>query len=237
MKNVTEWAQAFNLLYNNIASDKAPGLEPYEISRLLTDAQDTVVVGLYRGAFGGAFESTEDVTAYLETLVGQCAGERVDDNSLVNRTKISDKSVLFKLDPQDGDIMYRTLELCDIENGCGTIERVAVVPVTQDEFWRTERNPFKKQNGRRVLRLSFADPKKGAEDYSIIKYSELVSDYEISSYLVRYVRRPEPIILDELPEGLYINGKSEAQTCLLPEALHQMILAEAVRMAKAIWTA
>ncbi len=236
MKNVTEWAQAFNLLYNNIASDKAPGLEPYEISRLLTDAQDTVVTGLYSGVFGSAFEATEDVTAALESLVRQCSGIRVDDNSLVNRYKVSDDSVLFKLEPED-DIMFRTLELCDIENGCGSVERVAVVPVTQDEFWRTIRNPFKKQNGRRVLRLSFADAKNGAETYSVVKYSELVSDYPISSYLVRYISRPKPIILEELPEGLLINGERDAQTCLLPEPLHQTILNEAVRMAKAIWTA
>lgn len=237
MKNVTEWAQSFNLLYNNIASDKAPGLEPYEVSRLLTEAQDTVVVGLYRGAYGSTFEASEDTTAYLDTLVQQCVGKLVTDESLNERMKVSDKSVLFRLEPKDGDILFRTLELCDIKNGCGNIERVVVVPVTQDEFWRTSRNPFKRQNGRRVLRLSFSTSKAGAEDYSSVKYSELVSDREIDKYVVRYISRPEPIILEELPEGLSINGRNKTQTCLLPEVLHQTILAEAVNMAKAIWKA
>lgn len=237
MKNVTEWAQSFNLLYNNIASDKAPGLEPYEVSRLLTEAQDTVVVGLYRGTYGSTFEASEDATAYLDTLVQQCAGKLVTDESLNERMKVSDKSVLFRLEPKNGDILFRTLELCDIKNGCGGIERVVVVPVTQDEFWRTSRNPFKKQNGRRVLRLSFSTSKAGAEDYSSVKYSELVSDCEIDRYVVRYISRPEPIILEELPEGLSINGRNKTQTCLLPEVLHQTILAEAVNMAKAIWKA
>lgn len=239
MRSVTEWAQAFNLMYNNMASDKAPGLEPFEVSRLLTDAQDAVVVGLYKGTFGDAFESTEEVTSYLDTLVRQCTGEEVDDTELtplMGGCRISEKSSVFRLAPENGDdILFRTLEFCEVTTDCGT-ERAAVVPVTQDEFWRTERNPFKRQNGRRVLRLSFAGADT-AETFSVVRYSELVSDFPIESYTVRYIRRPSPVILEELPEGLDINGQTAVQTCLLPEALHQTILAEAVRMAKAIWNA
>ena len=86
-------------------------------------------------------------------------------------------------------------------------------------------------NRNRVLRLAFgkfADDKKD--------YSELYSgDYNIVNYTVRYIKRPEPIILCYLEDGLGIRGKFVPSTCKLDEALHLTILAEAVRMAKAVW--
>jgi hypothetical protein len=38
MDNVTEWSDAFDLYYNNIMSNAAPGLTEYDKSILLTDA-------------------------------------------------------------------------------------------------------------------------------------------------------------------------------------------------------
>lgn len=259
--------QAFNLLYNNIASDKAPGLEPYEISRFLTDAQNAVVVALYRGTLGAAFESNEEVTAYLDTLVRQCSGTKVVDETSKDETskdntskddtskgdtsndntpkddtskaetssfKLNTNSTIFKLNNTNGDILFRTWEGCTIAGPCGKDISVPVIPVTQDEYWRTVRDPFKSQNGRRVLRLSYATAS-STETFSVVKYSELISDAEIKSYSVRYISRPSPIILDTLPTGLSIDGESKVMTCMLPESLHQTILAEAVKMAKAIW--
>lgn len=234
MKTVDEWLQAFNLLYNNIASDKAPGLEPYEISKFLTDAQLSIVIALYKGSFGNAFEATEDNTEYLSTLVRQAS---VSDGTISGSEvapHIVDGSVVYKL---PDDILFRTLELCKITKDCRGVESnltVAVVPVTQDEFQRTVRNPFKKQNRDRVLRLSMADNTSTDGTYSQVLYSELVSDYPITDYIVRYICRPKPIILEDLVL-MSIDGEKNAQTCLLPESLHQTILAEAVRLAKASW--
>ena len=38
-----EWLQRFDLLYNNITSNQAPGLNPYEICVFLTKAQDEII--------------------------------------------------------------------------------------------------------------------------------------------------------------------------------------------------
>ena len=62
-----------------------------------------------------------------------------------------------------------------------------------------------------------------------------MSDNDIVKYTVRYLKKPEPIIIQDLPDGLTIEGESKAMTCRLPEALHQAILEEAVRRAKAVW--
>ena len=55
MKTVGEWSLEFDLLYNNIASDKAPGLTEYEKSVFLSRAEAAVIIALYRGNYGDAF--------------------------------------------------------------------------------------------------------------------------------------------------------------------------------------
>ena len=59
--------------------------------------------------------------------------------------------------------------------------------------------------------------------------------YPIKSYTVRYLSRPEPIILENLSEGLSINGKNTAQTCKLNPVIHRAILIRAVNIAKSVW--
>ena len=41
--NVNEFSQEFDILYNNIASNQAPGLTEYEKSVFLTKAQDEII--------------------------------------------------------------------------------------------------------------------------------------------------------------------------------------------------
>jgi hypothetical protein len=57
----------------------------------------------------------------------------------------------------------------------------------------------------------------------------------ISTYTVRYLKRPQAIILSEL-EGTTIEGKSSTQECELDPILHQEILQRAVELAKASYT-
>lgn len=230
MKNVTEWSLEFDQLYNNITSNQAPGLTEYEKSVRLTRAEWDVVVMLYKGSLGRSFEETEDLTHYLDSLVNQYES----CSPITNAPKVVSSSQVFEL-PED--MLFRTLEKCTISvDGCGSVDAI-VVPVTQDEYWRTSRNPFKKQNRNRVLRLSYGASDEFTDGLTTVQYSELISDFPVESYMVRYVKKPEPIILVDLEDGLSIDGETKAKTCKLPEALHQTILAEAVRAAKAAWNA
>lgn len=244
MKNCKEWLLAFNNLYNNIMSNKAPGLNPYEISCFLTDAEEAVVMGLYNGSFGKSFESEEDIATFLAPLVRQVEMSEVTEGVFKARSD----SHIYTLPADADEILVKTLELCYVDAGCkdangNPIDSQAIVkPLTQDEYWHTIRNPFKRQNANRVLRLTNTSPATvdSEGNLSVSKYSELISDREIKKYIVRYITRPEPIILVDLKVGeqeIYptIRGKYRAQTCLLDDAIHQAILNEAVRMAKAVW--
>jgi len=231
MKNVNEWSLEFDQMYQNITSNQAPGFTEYEKSVRLTRAEWDVQIMLYKGKLGQSFEETEELTHYLNSVVKQ----HESSTPVSDARHVVPSSSVFKL---PDDMLFRTLEICRIErDGCGVTDAV-VVPVTQDEYWRTSRNPFKKQNENRVLRLSYGDSfEESGEGFENAQYSELISDYPIQSYIVRYVSRPEPIILVDLEDGYSIDGETEAKTCKLPEALHQLILTEAVRAAKAIWNA
>lgn len=50
-------------------------------------------------------------------------------------------------------------------------------------------------------------------------------------YKIRYVQRPTPIVLEDLPDGLSIDGVSGETPCMLNPVLHQDILNKAVDLA------
>ena len=57
---------------------------------------------------------------------------------------------------------------------------------------------------------------------------ELISKYTISNYTLRYISKPEPIILTNLPNNLTINNVGTKNECKLNPVIHRMILEKAV---------
>ena len=63
-----EFSLEFDILYNNIKSQSAPGLDEYEKSVLLTDAQESLVLDIYEGRNDKkeSFEETESKPTYRD---------------------------------------------------------------------------------------------------------------------------------------------------------------------------
>lgn len=215
-----EFSNEFDILYNNIMSNSAPGLNEYEKSILLTQAQEALVLDIYRGKFDeNSFESTEEVSDYINTLVRQL---KITDT--VEGNGISTNSVFYQLPDDIWFITYESVILRDNNLDCKNGQEVIVKPITQDKYYSISKNPFRGANDRRVLRL-LSDNK-----------VELISKYGIESYLIRYLSKPEPIILDNLSTyGVTINGKSEITECKLNPAVHRILLNRAVQLAKSMW--
>ena len=208
-----EFSNEFDILINNINV----GLEfdEYEKSVYLTKAQEEVVEGLYTGKItGDSFEGTEQLRRYLADLV---------KTAILPCNKapkgLSNNSVFAVLPDDLWFITYESVAL-NGDTPCINSKEIQVVPVTQDEYHRIKGNPFRRQNSRRALRLDVGN--------SMV---ELISDEEIRSYLVRYMSRPEPIILLDLPGELSINNVNEKTECKLNPGLHRTILEIAVNMA------
>jgi hypothetical protein len=151
---------------------------------------------------------------------------RCNDSSI---KKISDNSVLYELN--DIDPMAITLEYLKVistDPRCaGTSHYVDIIPVKQDEFLRMKRNPFKTFNKKRAFRLDAGHTTSGNSVSEIItKYSKQ-QEYNLT-YCIRYMEKPQAIILEDLPGSLTIDGSSNKEECLLNPELHRIILRRAV---------
>lgn len=218
-----EFSNEFDVLYNNITSNQAPGLDEYEKSVFLTSAQEEIVISLYNGKnpLGESLEKTEELRRYLSSLIKTYKATSETEN--IN--KISDNSYTYSLPDDLWYITYEAAILEDDELGCMNPTTVLVVPITQDNFYKINRNPFKCASKNRVLRLDNHSNK-----------IELISKYNISTYIVRYLSKLKPIILEDLQDGLSINGISEVTECELIDSLHRTILKRAVELAKQSWS-
>lgn len=195
--------------------------DEYQKSLYLTLAQSEIVIGLYTGknTYGEPFEDTEEMRRYLDSLVKTV----IPTKSLSgNPEPVLSTSVFYNLPSDIAFIVYEQARLVDSALGCFDGEVTNVLPVTHDEYNRIRRNPFRGATRYKVLRLDAGSNK-----------VELVSKYHISGYTIRYLQKPEPIILETLDGGLTIENETAAQTCQLNEMLHRPILNRAVQMALA----
>lgn len=222
--NTEEFSNRFDVLIHNYANAGTFGSVPYltfdeyEKSLFLTQAQEELILELYTGKnqFGEGFEKTEEVRRYLSNIVKT---EELSHKSL-DYTGVSKNSVFFELPEDLWFITYESVILKDEKLGCLDGEEAIVVPVTQDEYYRISKNPFRGPTKGRVLRLDTSDG-----------FIELVSNYNIDKYLIRYVSKPEPIILTDLDNDIYINGVNTKTQCKLNPAIHRAILERAVKLA------
>ena len=225
---IQEFSNTFDTLLNSYntqsqfgeqASKREIVLDEYEKSVLLTQAQEEVVVNLYNGRnpYGATFEGTEELRRYLEGLVKT---KKYLSEDTIESTGVNENSVFFKL---PDDIAFITLEQVTFDDellGCYDGSVASVYPVTQDEYERVKNNPFRGPTKYKVIRLDPGD-----------NLVELVSKYKIGTYLLRYLSRPNPIILEDLPNELTINGKNKEKECELNPILHDTILTRAVQLA------
>lgn len=207
MTTSEEWSVNFDILYNNISSDQAPGLTEYEKSVFLTQAQEAVILDLYKGTSGDAFETTEEVTRYLSSLVKINYPEDDDIKQLQDiKTGIHVYAYTLPL-----DVWFITYQSGSITIGENTRD-VIVVPSRQDSLYKDLNNPFKGPNKNKVLAIS--------EEGSITLYSK----YPINTFYIKYLKRPNNIDLESISFNVEI-----------PESLHNQVLYKAVQLAKAVW--
>lgn len=153
---------------------------------------------MYNGknTFGDSFEKTEEIRRYLSSLIKTYTTSTKE----ITYKGLSKHSVFFKLPEDLWFITYEAVDLKDDGLGCKSGEDVCVTPVTQDEYHRIRKNPFRGSNERRALRLDLNE-----------EVVEIISKYNVASYLIRYLSRPNPIILTDLPSDLSINGINKKQ--------------------------
>ncbi len=186
-------------------------LDEYEKSVYLTKAQNSLVTGLYtgRGEIPFSYEQTEELRRYLSSLNKTVT---VENGTSLGDQGLSETSKKFII---GDDVLYITQEQCQIdsEGGCENNTWIAVSPIKRIEYNTIKNNPFKNN---KVWRVD-----------NEIGEVELISKHSIKKYQVSYVRKPAPIILEDL-DYLTIEGVSTQSECELHSALHFFILELAV---------
>lgn len=196
---------------DNLGEQNILAFDEYEKSTFLTKAQEQIVLELYQ-----ELEQSEENRKYLSNLIktGNYVPIGEQDETLINNTFKS-----YKVEIEDS-ILFMIYEQCTLsdENNCINNKIVSVVPTIHDDLDKVLKNPFKFPNSRKVIRLDF--------DNKI----ELISKYNISNYKVRYLKKPNPIILVKL-EDLNIDKKQEVSNGETNPILHERIVQRAVQLA------
>lgn len=126
----------------------------------------------------------------------------------------------------DDDIMMMINEFVVVQRD-DKEKRLNVIGITYDEYSRLMTRPYQRPTKNQAWRL--IDNVNGERTAELI-----VGPYdEIQKYGIRYVQRPEPIILTDLEEGLTIGNMSKANCCKLDPILFPEIIQRAVELAYA----
>lgn len=259
----TEFSNQFDLLYNNISSNQAPGLNEYEKSVFLTKAQDEIVKNYFQAESNGnttkkGFDDSAirqmDFSDLImsKTLTEENEEPDVDPRALVYKITKDDRVYI---------IINESLYLMANTGGRLKVNGIRqVIPIKYTEYMRLMTKPFKEplkntawriitkgRDGDVNIDTSIGDPTTVAK--SVSSKIEIVvtsadknkykSDGGIIKYNIRYVRKPRPIILTDLSdsfgEDISIDGYKQAMTCELNESTHEAILQRAVELAKIAW--
>ena len=215
-----EFENEFMVLYNNIMSNAAPGLNSYEISVFLTKAQEEIVKNYYNSKGNKYGEGLDDSLK-----------RQIDFSSLIKVSKgTSITSPSFTLDSRS-KVFTLPSDLFIVINEAVTTNKGTkqIIPISYAEYTRLMSKPYKEPFKYQAWRIISTSSNEVATEIIVN------SNEEITDYIIRYIRRPAPIITVDLSseyEGLTINGINSISECELNPILHQEVLQRAVELAK-----
>lgn len=239
----SELSNEFDVLYNNITSNQAPGLNEYEKSVFLTKAQSQLVNEYFNNrtdGFGGGFDGSQkrqyDFSSIIKVdILTDLSDKEIDT---YNIEKIDERSKIFIF---PSDYFLAINEIISAESN-GVSVQYSVLPINNIEYQRLMLKPYALPHKKAVWRLINRTISIIEDDItSTHSVVECVGNFKADSaiaYKLRYIKTLNPIILDDLNtygENVSIGGKFLETQCELPEETHQEILERAVALAKIAW--
>ena len=226
-----EFSNQFDLLFNNISSNQAPGLNEYEKSVFLTKAQDEIVKNYFQAeSNGNTIKKGFDDTAirqmdFSDLIMSKTIKEETGDNAVPS---VDPRALVYKISKDDRVyiIINESLYLMVSQEGKLKVNGIRqVVPIKYTEYMRLMSKPFKeplKNMAWRIItqgREGDVDIDKSTGDPTTVDKEKVSSKIEIVitsadknkykkngetntiQYNIRYVRKPRPIILTDLSDS------------------------------------
>lgn len=228
-----EFKNEYLQLYDAHASNRAAGHNDYTISYWLSSGQEELVKDFLTAKSNRrreGFEYTEARRRKLDHLLRPHRFDIADAQPYDADVNIASNSLVFDIQPLSVmEIKHEHLEVS--ADDCDGETQLSVIPITHDAYKTLKRNPFRKPNRTKAWRLDLGT------DVQVIgggnaKFVEIISGVSFTSYYLRYVKRPLPIIVGDLTTigngTLTIEGQSAPQTSTLDESFHREIITRAV---------
>ena len=204
-----EFSQEFDILYNNIASNQAPGLTEYEKSVFLTKAQDEIIKNYFTGKPNGNKyqEGVEDSAKRYSDFSCLITVKSISASKHDEASCIDSRGLICSL---PNDLMITLNEKFIINNKTEDIAQYQVIPITLAEYQKLMSKPSNDPLKRQVWKL-MGNSATGNGSVEIISHWKDLRDTNSDNKLViRYIRKPYPIIIEPLTEqGLTINGQTK----------------------------
>lgn len=238
------------------ASKREIVLDEYEKSVLLTQAQDIVVKSYFDGTLnqqGQGFDDSNRRQMDFSSLIKIAELNPLDPNEAEIQT-FDDRGIVYQLPRKvvDGVEVEGTTDVLFILNekltqictkGQQRTEQwrkdFVIVPISYKEYDREMSKPYAQPLKKQAWRL-FQNQATGFDINSELiprfNVKEETSDgatptYKSFVYKIRYVKRPQPIVLENLPNNLEIDGVTTESECELNPIIHTDILNKAVELA------
>lgn len=203
-------------------------LDEYEKSVLLTQAQDIIVKSYYDKTLNPQGQGMDD-----------SARRQIDFSSLITNASpaaysagvITPYDIRGKLYTMPSNILFMLNE--KVTGAIGEVSKdYVVIPLNYKEYDRMMSRAYTQPLKKQCWRLFQST----GTQYDLV--SEVIpnSNVTLSTYKIRYVRRPKPIILDDLTgsssgSNLQIDGTTVKTECELNPIIHVDILNKAVELA------
>lgn len=226
---IQEFSNEFDVLYNNIMSNQAPGLNEYEKSVFITKAQSEIIKNYfnpkgnkYQEGFDGSQKRQVDFSKLMKTYAS--SGTAPTPASFFGNV-----TGAYKITWPD-DVFVVVNEVVDVtKKGDNRKYRLQVIPIKYDEYLRVSSKPYKQPLKNQAWRII-----NGENDINLIVGH--LNNVSPNGYHIRYVKHPKPIILESLDgSGLSINNETNEMGCELDPEIHPEILQRAVELARAAY--
>ena len=231
-----EFSLEFDVLYNNITSNLSPGLNEYEKSVFLTKAQEEIVKNYFnpksnikQEGLNSSIKRDTDFSTLFKTVSLNLGITEVTNPTNVINSRIK-RFVI------NNDYLFIVNEFCEINklDNYGNVidtKTTTVVPLHFLEFARLNSGPYKEPNLHETWRIISDVNTENKTTFDLyIRYN-----WSFKNYIIRYIKIPTPIILEDLTGGLTINGLAIKTECELNPILHSEVLNRAVEMAKVMY--
>lgn len=239
-----EFSNEFDVLYNSITSNQAPGLDEYEKSVFLTKAQSEILREYFNsrvdgtnGGFDGSQKRQYDFSFLIKTTILDANLANESEEEYI--PKIDNRGYLFNF-PEDYFLSINEV----IRDDESSNKFYSVVSISYSDYQRLMTKPYAYPPKRVAWRLFIGTIQKTLENTTkvTVPVAEIIGKFVGNSnnwnYTLRYVKKPNPIILINLTDDdLSIEGKKTETPCEFPSQLHQEILERAVTLAKIAYQA